>query len=92
MIETHCQKCQLQVGIKPLLFISVRQRELVRVPISLVYLLIHATTGLCTLFPHLHVTCDVTCDMTSDVTLSLLMPHCVTQLSHAINRKEKKRK
>jgi len=82
MMSNICQKCQLQVGIKPLLFISVRQRELIRVPTSLVYLLIHATTGLCTLFPCLHVTCDVT--------LSLLMSHCVTQLSHAINRKGNK--
>jgi len=46
--------------LSQLLFISIRQRELVRVPTSLVYLLIHATTGLCTLFPHLHVTCDMT--------------------------------
>ena len=41
-------RCQLRVGIKPLLFISVRQRELVRVLASLVYLLIHNLLGLCT--------------------------------------------
>ena len=40
--------CQFRVGIKPLLFISVRQRELVRVLASLVYLLIHNLLGLCT--------------------------------------------
>ena len=41
-------RCQLQVGIKPLLFISIRQRELVRVLTSLVYLLIYNLLGLCT--------------------------------------------
>ena len=46
--------------LSQLLFTSVRQRELIRVPTSLVYLLIYATTGLCTLFLYLYVTCDVT--------------------------------
>jgi len=73
--------------LSQLLFISIRQRKLIRVPTSLVYLLIHATTSLCMLFPHLYVTCDMTRDMTCDVTLLLLMSHCVTQLSHIINRK-----
>ena len=41
-------RCQLRVRIKPLLFISVRQRELVRVLASLVYLLIHNLLGLYT--------------------------------------------
>ena len=49
--------------LSQLFFISIRQRELIRVPTLLVYLLIHTTTGLCTLFLHLHVTYDVTCDV-----------------------------
>ena len=77
-------RCQLQVGIKPLLFISIGQRELVRVLMYLVYLLIHNRLGLCTPSPRSHVTNrDVTCDVTKcDIP------------SHAINRnrKEEKRK
>ena len=44
-------RCQHQVGIKPLLFISIRQRELVRVLALLVCLLIHNLLGLCTSYP-----------------------------------------
>jgi len=45
---TQLLRCQLQVGIKLLLFISVRQREFVRVLTLLVYLLIHNLLGLFT--------------------------------------------
>jgi len=68
--EYNVRIANSKLELSQLLFISVRQRELIRVPTSLVYLLIYTTTGLCTLFPHLHVICDVT--------LSLLVSHCVT--------------
>ena len=52
-------------GIKPLLSYQRRQRELVRVLMYLVYLLIHNHPGLCTPFLRSHVTkCDVTCGVT----------------------------
>jgi len=72
-LEFSLSRCQLQVGIKPLLFISVRQRELVRVLALLVYLLIHNLLGLCTQYPTLPTKSCVICD--------------VTRVSHTINRK-----
>ena len=44
----HVRSANSKPELSQLLFISVRQRELVRVLASLVYLLIHNLLGLCT--------------------------------------------
>ena len=92
-IEGCCQRANSELELSQLLFISVRQRELVRVLASLVsstytystwsvhLLFCTPNQTMCDMF------CNGICDMTFDVTLSLLLSHGMTCLSHAINRK-----
>jgi len=80
IVEVTENKLGLELDLvseSQLLFISIRQRELVRVLTSLVCLLIHNSLGLCTNYPALPTKLCVTCDC--DVTLSRTMSHSVTE-------------
>ena len=94
----YCQGANSKSELSQLLFISVRQRELIRVLASLVCLLIHNSLGLCTNYPTLPTKLCVTCPVMWYVTVmwhDLLcdpVMHYVTwcnRVSHAINRKVK---
>jgi len=56
-----CQRANSESELSQLLFISIRQRELVRVLASLVCLLIHNSLDLCTNYPALSTKLCVTC-------------------------------
>ena len=75
-----CQKANSELELSQLLFISVWQRELVRVLTLLVYLLIHNLLGLCANYPALPTKLCVTCLVT--VTWLLMWPrHALCHIS-----------
>ena len=90
-----CQRANSESELSQLLFISVRQRELIRVLASLFYLLIHNSLGLCTNYPALPTKLCVTCPVMWHVTMTIWcdpVTYYVTwcdRVSHTINRKVK---